>query len=264
MHDVKSNIKEYLKQGKDNYMEHYRAHMLERLNEQSKQEKMAFLKTRASAKVDVKTNLLRDYLDPVKGKQYKDIDLARIELEKTVQHMPVSMERMAVECKLDIARCKNFAELKQQLESDKPEGSRPAQEGEGTFSSRPHNGHLARSFRRRGPRNHGASSSPDGRGPMSPGRESTQGPGEDRTAIEDLLRASLQTGTESREVRKLIESLEPSEYRAIVAKLEREKHSNHPLRLRYNPQQMNFKRALKAAAVAEEAGLVNEQARDAA
>ena len=126
--------------------------------------------------------------------------MARIELEKTVQHMPVSMERMAVECKHDIARCKNYAELKQQLDSEQPEGSRAAagDAGDGTFSSRPplSLSPKARSFRKRGHNQHGASSSPDGRSPKSPGRESSSGgQGEDRAAIEHLLRGSLKTGT---------------------------------------------------------------------
>ena len=54
-------------------------------------------------------------MDEEKGEQYKNIDLGRIELEKSIKYMPVSAQRMTIECKDDIGKCKNYNELKGQL-----------------------------------------------------------------------------------------------------------------------------------------------------
>ena len=38
--------------------------------------------------------------------------MKRVEIEATIKHMPLSLERQTVLCKNDIAQCKNFDELK--------------------------------------------------------------------------------------------------------------------------------------------------------
>lgn len=49
-----------------------------------------------------------------------------------------------------------------------------------------------------------------------------------------------------------------------MAKIKAEDYASHQLRLRYHPKQMNMKRAVKTMAITEEAGLVNEDAREKA
>ena len=49
-----------------------------------------------SKTLDLKAKMLKEYMDPVKSKKFKDIDLARIKLESEVRHMPLSVERMTV------------------------------------------------------------------------------------------------------------------------------------------------------------------------
>ena len=76
---------------------------------------------------------------------------------------------------------------------------------------------------------------------MSPGPESgSGGQADDRATLEDLLRDALKSGKETREMRKLVDSIDAAEYRAILSKIQREKHIGHPLRLRYSDQQMVF------------------------
>lgn len=38
--------------------------------------------------------------------------MKKIEIEKSIKQMPMSEERKFVECKIDIAKCKTFGELK--------------------------------------------------------------------------------------------------------------------------------------------------------
>lgn len=64
---------------------------------------MNFMKIKPSKNIDLKAKMLKDFLSPTRGSQYKDIDLERIELEKTIKHMPMSVERMTIQCKYDIA-----------------------------------------------------------------------------------------------------------------------------------------------------------------
>ena len=56
--------------------------------------------------------MLRDYLNPDEGQKYKEIDYNRIEVERRVQHLPISNERKIAQCRADISNCKNFEELK--------------------------------------------------------------------------------------------------------------------------------------------------------
>lgn len=64
---------------------------------------MKFSKQKPSSHIDIKSQMIKDYLDPAKGLQFKNIDLKRIELEKEIKHMKISQDRMIVECKNDIA-----------------------------------------------------------------------------------------------------------------------------------------------------------------
>jgi hypothetical protein len=80
------------------------------------------MKTKPGKNVDLKAKMIKDYLSPQKCEQFKNIDLQRIELEKTIKHMPLSIERMTVQCKNDIAQCETFNELKEQLNKGKRGG----------------------------------------------------------------------------------------------------------------------------------------------
>lgn len=80
------------------------------------------MKTKPGKNVDLKAKMIKDYLSPQKCEQFKNIDLKRIELEKTIKHMPLSIERMTVQCKNDIAQCETFNELKEQLNKGKRGG----------------------------------------------------------------------------------------------------------------------------------------------
>ena len=73
---------------------------------------MKFIKVKGSKNMDIKSKMLREYADPVKGRNYRNIDLERIEKEQQIKHMPISQERLTYECKNDIALCKNYNELK--------------------------------------------------------------------------------------------------------------------------------------------------------
>jgi len=83
---------------------------------------MNFMKTKPGKNVDLKAKMIKDYLSPQKCEQFKNIDLKRIELEKTIKHMPLSIERMTAQCKNDIAQCETFNELKEQLNKGKRGG----------------------------------------------------------------------------------------------------------------------------------------------
>jgi hypothetical protein len=94
---------------------------------------MNFMKTKPGKNVDLKAKMIKDYLSPQKCEQFKNIDLQRIELEKTIKHMPLSPERMTVQCKNDIAQCETFNELQEQLNKGKRGGrNREANHGEGS------------------------------------------------------------------------------------------------------------------------------------
>lgn len=40
--------------------------------------------------MDIKSKMLKEYADPVKGRNYRNIDLERIEKEQQIKHMPIS------------------------------------------------------------------------------------------------------------------------------------------------------------------------------
>ena len=73
---------------------------------------MQFFKIHGSKNVDIKSKIMRDYMDPEKGKQFKNIDQSIIEIQKNIKHMPISIESIALKCRNDIANCKDFNELK--------------------------------------------------------------------------------------------------------------------------------------------------------
>ncbi len=43
---------------------------------------MKFIKVKGSKNMDIKSKMLKEYADPVKGKNYRNIDLERIEKEQ--------------------------------------------------------------------------------------------------------------------------------------------------------------------------------------
>jgi len=57
---------------------------------------MKFTKQKPTTKMDIKSQMLKDYCDPVKGLQFKNIDMERIEKEKEIKHMKVSEQRLIV------------------------------------------------------------------------------------------------------------------------------------------------------------------------
>lgn len=51
-----------------------------------------------------------------------------------------------------------------------------------------------------------------------------------------------------------------AEYERFMSEVGKKKYNNNKLRLQYNPQQLNFKRAQKAQNVCEEGGLIDKDA----
>lgn len=90
MNQHKAKFENFFQRGQDDYIESYNAQVIDKLQKDSKYEQMQFIKIKEKKSQDIKTQMLRDYLDVSKGKQYREIDMKRIELEKTVKHMPVS------------------------------------------------------------------------------------------------------------------------------------------------------------------------------
>ena len=88
----------------NSYIERYSAQIMTQKAKSSKNEQMHFMKTKPGRNTDFKAKMLKDYLTP-KGKQFRNIDLARVELEENCRHMPVSVERMTLACRQDISHC---------------------------------------------------------------------------------------------------------------------------------------------------------------
>ena len=78
----KKDYGQYIKQGKDDYVEQYSTQVLSNLNKKSKFEQMKFIKVKRSKNMDIKSKMLKEYSDPVKGSNYRNIDLERIEKEQ--------------------------------------------------------------------------------------------------------------------------------------------------------------------------------------
>jgi hypothetical protein len=51
---------------------------------------MKFIKVKRSKNMDIKSKMLKEYSDPVKGNNFRNIDLERIEKEQQIKHMPIS------------------------------------------------------------------------------------------------------------------------------------------------------------------------------
>ena len=117
MKDAKSGIKNFLQGSKGKLLEHYQARMLDKLSKSCQAERMKFVKIKGTNNLDIKAEILRDYMTD-KGDKFKNIDLSRIEIEKSLKHMPISRERMTEQCKSDIAKCRNYNELKSMLLSE--------------------------------------------------------------------------------------------------------------------------------------------------
>jgi hypothetical protein len=88
---------------------------MDSMEKKQKIELMQFMKIKPSTNLDLKSKILKEYNLPDKGEQFKNIDQKKMELEATMKHLPLSIERMTMQCKNDIALCENFEELKTQL-----------------------------------------------------------------------------------------------------------------------------------------------------
>lgn len=73
------------------------------MEKNQKIELMQFMKIKPSTNLDLKAKILKEYNIAEKQNQFKNIDLERVELEATIKHMPLSVERMTMLCKNDIA-----------------------------------------------------------------------------------------------------------------------------------------------------------------
>jgi len=61
---------------------------------------------------------------------------------------------------------------------------------------------------------------------------------------------------------KIVESYNQQELLKHVGEYYKKQHQGNKLRLKYNPQQMGFKRALQAQTISEEGGLINDATRE--
>ena len=75
------------------------------------------MKIKPSKNLDLKAKMLKHYQGE-DGGQFKNIDMDRVELESKIKHMPLSIERMTVQCKNDIAQCSNYQEFRSQLKKN--------------------------------------------------------------------------------------------------------------------------------------------------
>ena len=105
------NIDNKLKKDGDEYLEKYTAYIMDSMQKNQKFEKMQFMKIKPSKNLDLKAKMLKDYQGE-NGDQFKNIDMERVELEAKIKHMPLSIERMTVQCKNDIAQCSNYQEFR--------------------------------------------------------------------------------------------------------------------------------------------------------
>ena len=113
--EMKHEIDHGMKNTADNYLERYTTQILDSMHKNQKFELMQFMKIKPSTNLDLKSKILKEYNIPDKGGQFKNIDSARMQLESTIKHMPMSIERQTMLCRNDIAQCKNLNELKTQL-----------------------------------------------------------------------------------------------------------------------------------------------------
>jgi hypothetical protein len=107
---------QYLRHGTDDTIERYSGHILDSLEKFSKLELMKDIRIKPTKELDRKHRLIKEYMKSEVNDQYKKIDLAQIELEKSIKYMPISKEHLTIQCKDDIAQCKNYNELKAQLQ----------------------------------------------------------------------------------------------------------------------------------------------------
>ena len=105
MDHQRKNLDNFIKKETGNYLERYSAQIMDSLEKQSKQEQMKFVKTKAKKSLDLKSQMLKEFMSPDKGNQYKfkNIDLERVELEATLKHMPMSRERLTVQVKAEVS-----------------------------------------------------------------------------------------------------------------------------------------------------------------
>ena len=90
--EKKNDISDFCKKGTDHCIEKYSAHILDSLEKYSKLELMKYIKIKPAVDNDMKSKIIKEYLDPEKRKTYKDIDRNKINEEKGVKFMPKSEE----------------------------------------------------------------------------------------------------------------------------------------------------------------------------
>ena len=59
----------------NNYLERYNNRILEELGKKSQSMQMNNIRIKPSKKIDFKSKLLKEYNDPLKGEQYRNVDL---------------------------------------------------------------------------------------------------------------------------------------------------------------------------------------------
>lgn len=79
--------------------------------------------------------------------------------------------------------------------------------------------------------------------------------------IEALMMSPQNRKNTDDDAQRIMKSLDKDEYLALMNDYEKKKYRNNRLRLRYNPQQLNLSRAIKAQTICEEGGFVNKESR---
>jgi len=90
--EKKNNISDFCKKGADHCIEKYSAHILDSLEKYSKLELMKYIKAKPAVDNDMKSKIIKEYLDPEKRKIYKDIDRDKINKEKNIKFSKKSEE----------------------------------------------------------------------------------------------------------------------------------------------------------------------------
>lgn len=105
---TREEIVELLKKSENSYLERYSDQIMQQMKKHSKSMQINNIRIKPSKKIDLKTKMILQYAHPEKGRQYKDLDAHKIQLERKIKGMPYSGEAMTLDCKQDISKCQNF------------------------------------------------------------------------------------------------------------------------------------------------------------
>jgi hypothetical protein len=178
---------------------------------------------------------MRYYRDDKKSAKYKNFDIEKVNEERKIKNMPISHMRRTVDCMNEIQKCKNYSQLKHQIEAElkgnitKTADDKKKDRYNDTVEQR----RRANGFQP----------------PVN--REEQR--------LTEIVRQSIRN--QSSEVKKMVQSMDPVSYNRIFAKLMHEQQRKSLLRMKYQPNQLKLNRATQAIHLAETAGFVDEEAR---